>query len=240
MTEPLLCELHAHTTWSDGALTVAELVDLYGREGFDVLGVTDHVVRPEDPWGSPAFALRASTHAAYLDEIAAEAERAAALYGLLLIPGLELTFDDHDPCRAAHALALGTRLFTNLDGGLDAALEAQRAHGAALVGAHPYAPERLDGSSRTTARYAADRDWAVEAVDRFEICNRHDFFDWVSRDRLPVVANGDFHQPEHLVTWKTALTAEKSEEAIVDYLRSTRPVSLVLVERVARTLEQAA
>ena len=47
---PLLCELHAHTRWSDGELTVAELVDLYGRSGFDVLCVTDHVVRADDPW----------------------------------------------------------------------------------------------------------------------------------------------------------------------------------------------
>jgi hypothetical protein len=40
----LLCELHAHTTWSDGQLTLPELVDLYGRSGFDVLAVTDHAV----------------------------------------------------------------------------------------------------------------------------------------------------------------------------------------------------
>jgi predicted metal-dependent phosphoesterase TrpH len=39
---PLLRELHAHTRWSDGALTVAELVDLHGRSGFDGLCVTDH------------------------------------------------------------------------------------------------------------------------------------------------------------------------------------------------------
>ena len=42
---PLLCELHAHTTWSDGDLTVRELCDLYGRHGFDVLAVTDHTTR---------------------------------------------------------------------------------------------------------------------------------------------------------------------------------------------------
>ena len=47
---PLLCELHAHTRWSDGELTVAELVDLHGRSGFDVLCVTDHVIRTNDPW----------------------------------------------------------------------------------------------------------------------------------------------------------------------------------------------
>jgi hypothetical protein len=28
---PLLCELHAHTTWSDGALGVRDPCDLYGR-----------------------------------------------------------------------------------------------------------------------------------------------------------------------------------------------------------------
>src|SRR4029077_19269916 len=42
---PLLCELHSHTTWSDGELTVRELCDLYGRSGFDVLAVTDHTTR---------------------------------------------------------------------------------------------------------------------------------------------------------------------------------------------------
>ena len=31
--EPLFCELHAHTQWSDGALTLPELVDLYGMNG---------------------------------------------------------------------------------------------------------------------------------------------------------------------------------------------------------------
>jgi len=47
--EPLLAELHAHTRWSDGELTTRELVDLYGRQGFDVLCVTDHVVRTDHP-----------------------------------------------------------------------------------------------------------------------------------------------------------------------------------------------
>ena len=43
----LLCELHAHTTWSDGVLTVTELVDLYGRHEFDVLCITDHALRSD-------------------------------------------------------------------------------------------------------------------------------------------------------------------------------------------------
>ena len=46
-TQALLTELHAHSTWSDGELSLTELVDLYGRNGFDVLGVTDHVCRTD-------------------------------------------------------------------------------------------------------------------------------------------------------------------------------------------------
>lgn len=66
-TGPLLCELHAHTTWSDGALTLPELVDLYGRAGFDVLAVTDHVLRDGEPWCAHAKALRRGDHSAYLE-----------------------------------------------------------------------------------------------------------------------------------------------------------------------------
>jgi len=63
--EPLLCELHAHTRWSDGALTLPELVDLYGTNGFDVLVVTDHVVRRDSPWLPPdglPFGVHAANH----------------------------------------------------------------------------------------------------------------------------------------------------------------------------------
>jgi predicted metal-dependent phosphoesterase TrpH len=208
MPKLLLCELHAHTTWSDGVLTLSELVDLYGRSGFDVLAVTDHVVRDREPRCAHAKALRRADHPAYLTEIEVETERARSLYDLLLIPGLELTFDDPDPRLAAHAVAVGLREHVDLNAGLDAALARARAHGAALIGAHPYALGELGGTSRTTASYAEEPEWAAEAVDRFEVCNRHDFFAWVARARLPVVATGDFHRPEHLATWKTLLPAE--------------------------------
>ena len=49
MERALLSELHAHTTWSDGTLTLRELDDIYGRAGFDVLCVTDDVLRSDDP-----------------------------------------------------------------------------------------------------------------------------------------------------------------------------------------------
>jgi predicted metal-dependent phosphoesterase TrpH len=36
----LLCDFHVHTHWSDGRLTLAEVVDLYGSTGkFDVIAI---------------------------------------------------------------------------------------------------------------------------------------------------------------------------------------------------------
>ena len=104
MRQPLLCELHAHTTFSDGALSPSELVDLYGSAGFDVLAITDHVCRT----GESPCSLGADDHARYLETLEAEAERAWLLYGLLVVPRLELTWDDL-PERSGHALAVGVR-----------------------------------------------------------------------------------------------------------------------------------
>jgi predicted metal-dependent phosphoesterase TrpH len=235
--QPLLCELHAHSTWSDGALDIPALVDLYGSAGFDVLAVTDHVLLPQL---GESRSISDSNYGAYLEQLEAEAERAAALYRLLLIPGLELTDDSIDARRGAHALALGIRSFVGLVDGLDDALATARNEGAALVAAHPYTLAASAGAARTTARFAEEPDWAAETVDRFEICNRHDFFEWVARARLPVVASGDFHRVEHLATWKTLVPAEKSEPAVVDYLRSRGPVSLTLIEPTRARLADAA
>ena len=228
-TTPLLCELHAHTAWSDGALGLAELVDLYGRSGFDVLAVTDHTVRTDDDSGdgSGPRHVHAGNHASYLDAIRGEAERARAEYDLLLLPGLELTYDDVDPALAAHAVAVGLERFVGVDLGIDVALERARAAGAALIAAHPYTRGQAEGAWRRTARFACEWQELRLFVDRFELFNRHEFFGWVAEAGLPAVASGDFHRLEHLATWKTMLPCEKDAEAVVEYLRSTRPTYLV-------------
>jgi hypothetical protein len=60
----------------------------------------------------------------------------------------------------------------------------------------------------------------------FELVNRHEVFEWVARARLPVLASGDFHRLEHLATWKTLLPCAPVEEAVLEHLRSGRPVDL--------------
>ncbi|HUJ55819.1 MAG TPA: hypothetical protein VLW49_07505 [Gaiellaceae bacterium] len=232
--EPLLCELHAHTRWSDGELTLPELVDLYGRNGFDVLAITDHVIRRDDPWwppDAPPLGLREETHAEYLAEIEAQAERARHEYDLLLVPGFELTYNDPDPFAAAHAVAIGCRAFVGVDDGIDAALAEARHEGAALVAAHPYLQRGEEGSpARATQRFS--RDWLEfePLVDRWELFNRYELFGWVAEHRLPAIANGDFHKPAHLHGWKTLLPCAKDEGSVVAYLRSQRPAFLTRID----------
>ena len=50
----LLCDFHVHTQWSDGKLTVREVVDLYGQTGkFDVIAITDHILMKKDLLARP-------------------------------------------------------------------------------------------------------------------------------------------------------------------------------------------
>jgi hypothetical protein len=230
---PLLAELHAHTTWSDGALTVRELVDLVGSRGFDVLCVTDHVVRTDDPWLGARDAgdvgVTLEHYPAYRAELEREATRAEALYDLLLLPGLELTYNDRDPRRAAHAVAIGLDEHIGVDRGIvSAVLDAARA-GAAVVAAHPYQDEAAHVEARLTQRWARDEGFR-RLAHRFELFNRDQLFGWVAEERLPCVATGDVHQPSHVAGWKTLVPCAKDAAAVVDYLRSPRPVYLARVE----------
>jgi len=229
-TNPLLCELHAHTTWSDGSLSLAGLVDLYGRAGFDVLAVTDHVHRTDDPVTTPVRSVHARNHAAYLAAIERESTRAREQYDLLLLPGAELSYNDTDPFLAAHAVALGLRSFVGVDGGLETALTHARGEGAALIAAHPFRARRAGPGGRSTLRWS--RDWRAlrGLVDRWELFNRYDLFGWVAERGLPAVASGDFHRVEHLHGWKTLLPCAKDERAVLDYLASARPAFLTRID----------
>ena len=181
-----------------------------------MLCITDHVL----PTGSPY--LTEAAHERYFDAIDREARRAREQYGLLLVPGLELTFHDRDADDAGHALALGVRSWIPLDGGLEHALLEARAAGAAVIAAHPHGVEADPNHARTTRWFWRNRDRVAGLVDRWELINRQQTFGWIAEFGLPAVATGDFHRLEHLETWKTLLPCAKTEQAVIAYLRSNR------------------
>ena len=232
--EPLLCELHSHTRCSDGSLSAAELVDLHGRHGVDVLCITDHVVRSNDPWreieGVVVRAVDETSWRSYLSELERQAKRAWAMYGMLVVPGLELTFNHVDPARAAHAVAVGLRTFVSVEEGIAEAMRTAAEAGAAIIAAHPFdGAEPTSRNLRLTQAFAKSSDLRGLA-HRFELFNRSNLFAWIAEAGLPAVAGGDFHHVEHLTGWRTLIPCTREEDALVDYLRSTRPVYLSRLE----------
>ena len=112
----LLCDFHVHTRWSDGRLSLRDTIDLYGRTGkFDVIAITDHILMKKDllaragrlaTLGRRSFGIPEDQFGAYLDDIAREAERARREYGLLVVPGAEITQNKLTGRKNAHIIAL--------------------------------------------------------------------------------------------------------------------------------------
>ena len=233
----LLCDLHVHTRWSDGQLTVREVVDLFGETGaFDVIAITDHVLRRKD-W--LARAGRAATFAArrftvteesfpdYLADIRTEAERAREKYGMLVIPGAEITRNHRRRARNAHIVGLGIDEFISADQSPEAILSDIRRQGGLSVACHPHQRPRRQFSIETT--YLWDhRDELADLVDVWEAANRDDLFSVTSLKHFPYIANSDFHKTKHLYSWKTLVRCAKEWPAIKTALRRNVDVAITL------------
>src|SRR5574341_96676 len=91
----MLCDFHIHTTFSDGSLDMRKTIDLFGQAGFDVIAITDHVVNGDNVMGKFAhrfdLSVRGDNFEEYLAAIRGEAERAWDKYGMLVIPGVEIS-----------------------------------------------------------------------------------------------------------------------------------------------------
>jgi hypothetical protein len=233
----LLCDFHVHTQWSDGRLSVREVVDLYGRTGrFDVIAITDHILMKRDLLGRAArlatlgtreFSVTEARFDAYMADIRSEAKRARELYDLLVIPGAEVTQNHIRSKKNSHIVALNLKEFISADQPAEDILLEIRRQGAFSIACHPH--------HRTTRRFEIGtcylwdhRKRLVELVDVWEAANRDDLFSVTSLKHYPYVANSDFHKPKHLYSWKTLLRCEKDWEAIARTLRANVDVALTL------------
>ena len=130
----LIADLHIHTTWSDGKLSIPEVVDLFGRTGHDVIAITDHVVNRDNLIGKfthrIGLTLTAENFGAYRAEIEREARRAWDHYRMIVLPGCELTQNRVLRKHSAHALAIGLDNFVSADGTVEEMLERARRCGA--------------------------------------------------------------------------------------------------------------
>ncbi|MEQ1575136.1 MAG: phosphotransferase [Vicinamibacterales bacterium] len=235
----LLCDFHVHTTWSDGALTLREVVDLYGATGkFDVIAITDHILMKKDliaragrivTLGRRAFGVREENFEAYLDDIRKEAERAKAQYGMLVIPGAEITQNriSGKGKKNSHIIALDIQEYISADQAADEILRDIRRQNGLSIACHPH--HRTTRRIEVSTCYLWDhREELAGLVDVWEAANRDDLFSVTSLKHYPYVANSDFHKPKHLYSWKTLLRCEKSWPAVKEALRHNVDVALTL------------
>ena len=211
----LLADFHIHTNWSDGALSIGEVVDLFGGAGHDVIAITDHVVNTDTFIGKTAhrfgLTVTAENFRSYRDEIEREKKRALDQYGMIVISGFELTQNCFSRNNSAHVLALGVDEFISADGTVEEMLERAQRLSRIVVACHPH--EQSEWFSNTF--YLWNRREAVrDLVDLWEIACRWDLFPPVARSRFPYIGNSDFHRTEHLYAWKTLVPGRKNEESV--------------------------
>ena len=233
----LLCDFHVHTRWSDGQLSVEEVVDLYGKTGkFDVIAITDHILMKRDIFaragrlatlGRRSFGVRERDFSAYLDDIRQQAKRAMKTYGMLVIAGAEVTQNRIRGKKNSHIIALDIRDYISADQTADAVLREIRRQGALSIACHPH--HRTTRRIEVSTCYLWDhREELAGLVDVWEAANRDDLFSVTSLKHYPYVANSDFHKPKHLYSWKTLVRCDKTWPAIKRALRGNVDVALTL------------
>lgn len=226
----LLCDFHIHTNYSDGKLTVPEVVDFYGSRGFDCICITDHWTDPRRLIGKLSrltpFTLSYDQIEEYFEVIGREARRAWRRYGMLVLTGLE--FNKDGPTRKSSAHLLGVDLKAPISPRLDLMETIERIHrqGGLAVASHPHLMK--SEWAKETLYLWEKREQFAPVIDAWEIANRNNLFTPVSLNRLPFLANSDFHKPKHIYSWKTLLHCEKDPAAIKECIRRNDHVSITL------------
>ena len=216
----MLADLHMHSTFSDGKLTIPELVDLFGSRGFGVIAITDHLCEDVTPIGKAARylgrTLTPATFPLYLEILKSEAERAREQYGMLVLPGFELTKNSALNHRSAHMLGIGISEYVPASADPLELARAIRVQGAVAIAAHPVHTRKVE---KQTYHLWDRREELAAELDAWEVASGPYLFDEVLRSGLPMVASGDLHQPEQLSSWKTVFECEKHPEAVLDAIR---------------------
>ncbi len=228
----LLCDFHIHTTYSDGVVGLRRAVDLFGQAGFDVIAITDHVVNGDNPLGKLAHRFRYSVTPdnfyKYMDHVQEEAQRAWDKYGMLVIPGVEISKNHMTADQSAHILLLDIKDFIPACWSYEEIFLTAREQGALIIACHPH---YMSDMSRDTLFLWNNRAKYARHIDAWEIANRDDVFNVVSLEKYPYIANSDFHRPRHIYSWKTLLNCEKNITSVKQCIKHNKGVGITLFRK---------
>jgi hypothetical protein len=206
-------DLHIHSNHSDGKFSIPEIVDLYGRAGYGVIAITDHVVEHRTLLGKIALNLSYSVSPrafqSYYDEVCFEGERALREYGMKVIFGYEVSKNSLVNQRSAHILVLGTENLIDPHLPVEEILQEARLHKAFTIAAHPF---RTDEIEFQTYHLWSNRKTLAPWIDAWEGSYRKKLVTEVMNSGLPLVASSDFHNLRHSEAWRTALSVSPNKK----------------------------
>jgi len=219
----VLGDFHLHSTFSDGKLSIPQIVDFYGERGFGAIAITDHISEEAHLIGKTARYLGKSltreSFPIYIETIKAEAERAWAQYKMIVLPGMELTKIAIREKHSAHVVVVGAELYMSADAPVEELLKSVRSIGAISIAAHPVDTKKRE---RQTHYLWNHRDEFQDDFDAWEVASGPYLFDEVAQTKLPKIANSDLHAPSQMRSWKTLVDAELNPEAILEAIRKQR------------------
>ena len=218
----LLSDLHVHSTFSDGKLSIPDVVDFYGERGFDCIAITDHLSDTAVIGKAARYLNMTLTEAnfpLYMEIVRSEAERAWQKYRMVVIPGYELTKNSILNHRSAHILALGVDRFLSADADVKDLARSVRSTGALAVAAHPVHTRKME---KQTYHLWDRREELAQEFDAWEVASGPHLFPEVLASGLPMIATSDFHRPEQINAYKTLIEAERHPEAILEAIRQQR------------------
>lgn len=223
MSKTIKADLHIHSNFSDGKLSVREIVDLYGKKGFGAIAITDHLCERNNIVGRVThglnYSLSAETFNHYMETLKAEGERAQREYGMLLIPGYEITKNSFVNSRSAHILVLGTTEYICPHLDVDHILEKAKELHTLTIAAHPFHTGDFEFQ---TFHLWSRRTELKNLIDVWEVNYRKNICSEVLNSGLPLIANSDFHHPGHFSSWKSKIQSDRSLEGVFAAIRAQK------------------
>jgi len=213
-------DFHIHSKFSDGKMTIPEVVDFYGQKGLGAIAITDHLCETNTPIGIAAHylgkTLTPSYYPIYKELIQSEAERAWKQYKMVVIPGYEITKNSISNHRSAHLLVLGTSQW--IDAKTDVVEITKLAHeeGALVIAAHPVWTRK---NEKQTYYLWDQRDLLSPHIDAWEMCSGTTLLSEVVHSKLPKIANSDLHRKEQYHSWKTVFHCAKESKSILQAIK---------------------
>jgi len=226
----LLCDFHIHTNYSDGKMSVPEIIDFYGERGFDCICITDHLADPRRLLGKISelsnLTLGPDQVAEYFAVIERERQRAWRRYKMLVMTGIEFNKDGLTSKTSAHLLGIDLKAPINAALDLEETIARIHEQGGLAVASHPHVMKSEWG--KNTLYLWENQDKFAPLLDAWEIANRNNIFNDIGLKRLPFIANSDLHKAKHIYSWKTLIHCEKDPETIKQCIRRNEHVAITL------------